>query len=556
MHSDYISPVLRQLRDQQVGFAPREKKLEQANRAEQLLQELQPEQVYTYEYLCQRITDFKPTSFPNHRLKGSEVQHDLLRLVEDLSDAANLATPEVAEPVLTVEELSQKFDVSTKTVNRWRQQGLVGRRFVYAGRKKVGFLRSSVDRFIASNEERVKRGSKFSQTSSTERNAILTAARFYAQEGITPAEVIRRVANEFQRSTELIRYTIKKFDKAHPELAVFAREQGTLDEATKQKIYQQFHRGISIESLVKTFHRTRASIYRIVNEMRARRVMELPLDFMPNPTFARLNPARVLKEELPENPQPAKKVRVPSNLPAYLSSLYEIPLLTREQEAHLFRKFNYLKYRASRLREQLDLQQAKSSLLDEIEKLYQLALAVKNQIVRANLRLVVSIAKRHVNHNDNFFELVSDGNISLIKAVEKFDYAKGNKFSTYASWAIMKNFARSIPDEHKHQDRFRTSTDEMFVGTADIRSEGIEREHAHSQQREQIRGILHVLDEREQQIIMSRFGLNPDQESHTLQEVGELVGVTKERVRQIEMRALDKLRQAALQAHVEIDLPQ
>ena len=80
------------------------------------------------------------------------------------------------------------------------------------------------------------------------------------------------------------------------------------------------------------------------------------------------------------------------------------------------------------------------------------ALAVKNQIIRANLRLVVSIAKKHVGRSDNFFELVSDGNMSLIRAVEKFDYARGNKFSTYASWAIMKNFIRSIPIEN-HRPR-------------------------------------------------------------------------------------------------------
>ncbi len=108
-----------------------------------------------------------------------------------------------------------------------------------------------------------------------------------------------------------------------------------------------------------------------------------------------------------------------------------------------------------------------SSQMDEIERLYDQAVTMKNQIVRANLRLVVSIAKRHLGPRDNFFELVSDGNMSLIRAAEKFDYARGNKFSTYASWAIMKNFARTIPDEHKHRDRFRTSQSEMFGATPD-----------------------------------------------------------------------------------------
>ena len=65
--------------------------------------------------------------------------------------------------------------------------------------------------------------------------------------------------------------------------------------------------------------------------------------------------------------------------------------------------------------------------------------------------------------------MVSDGNMSLMRAVEKFDYSRGNKFSTYASWGIMKNFARTIPNETKHRDRFRTSQDELFSGTAEFR---------------------------------------------------------------------------------------
>ena len=83
--------------------------------------------------------------------------------------------------------------------------------------------------------------------------------------------------------------------------------------------------------------------------------------------------------------------------------------------------------------------------MGQIEKLYDESIATKNQIIRANLRLVVSIAKRYVGPTQDFFELVSDGNISLLRAVDKFDFSRGNKFSTYATWAIMKNFARTSP---------------------------------------------------------------------------------------------------------------
>jgi RNA polymerase primary sigma factor/RNA polymerase sigma factor len=232
--------------------------------------------------------------------------------------------------------------------------------------------------------------------------------------------------------------------------------------------------------------------------------------------------------------------------------LYEVPLLTREQEVYLFRKFNYLKYRASKLREQLELSRPKSSLMDEIERLYDAAVAVKNQIVLANLRLVVSIAKRHVTQTEEFFGLVSDGNMSLIRAAEKFDFSRGNKFSTYASWAIMKNFARTIPHEFKHRDRFRTSSDEMFVGTEDERRGQYEQESAQRLREMQIDKILSRLDEREQQIIISRFGLGHRAEPRTLKEVGAQMGVTKERIRQIEARALSKLRVAAEEERIEL----
>jgi RNA polymerase primary sigma factor/RNA polymerase sigma factor len=555
MHSDYLNPIIRQLRDQQVRFAPREKKIEQVNRAEKLLAELDARRTYTYEYLCYRITDYRPESFPNLKLSGQAAGHDLRLFVEDLSDAADVPASKAGERVLTVDELSKLFKVSTKTISRWRAQGLVSRRFVFDGRKRVGFLKSSVDQFVARNEDRVRRGARFSQLSAEERGDIVERARRLAQAGGCLADVTKRIAKRMGRSVETVRYTLKNFDQEHPDLAIFRDNTGPLTEDDKRKIYQQYRRGGPVETLAQRYHRTKTSMYRVINEMRARRIMELPLDFMPNPQFSRANAEKVILAEAPASETPLKKVRLPAGLPPYLASLYEVPLLTREQEAHLFRKFNYLKHRASKLRKQVDPARAKSSVMDEIESLYEQAVALKNQIVRANLRLVVSIAKRHVGQGDNFFELVSDGNMSLIRAVEKFDYARGNKFSTYASWAIMKNFARTIPDEHRQRDRFRTSHSDMFYSTEEKRSDQYEQESAQATRESQIGKILERLDEREQKIIISRFGLDHGQEPQTLKEVGAEMGVTKERIRQIEARALTKLRIAAQEDKIDVPGP-
>ncbi|MHB1034484.1 MAG: sigma-70 family RNA polymerase sigma factor [Pirellulales bacterium] len=556
MHTDYQNPILRQLRDQQVRFAPREKKLEQVNRAEKLLHELNPRKTYTYEYLCYRITDFRPESFPHSKITGEEARHDLRLFVEDVSDAADVFAESVGEPVLTVEELSKQFNVSTKTISRWRQQGLVSRRFVFDGRKRVGFLKSSVELFVARNEERVRRGARFSQLTESERAKIIERARRLARAGGSPAEVTRRISAHTGRSVETIRYTLKQFDHEHPELAVFPHHTGPLSDEFKRKIYRQYRRGMPVESLARQYCRTKTSVYRVINEMRARRIMELPLAYVPNERFSAADADRVFLGRFPEAEQAAKRPRLPAGLPPYLASLYEIPLLTREQEAYLFGRFNYLKYKASKSREQLDPAQAKSTLMDQIERLYDEVLRMKNQIIQANLRLVVSIAKRHVAPTENFFELVSDGNMSLIRAVEKFDFARGNKFSTYASWAIMKNFARTIPDEHRRRDRFRTSHQEMFTTTEDARSDQRELETAQTQREVQVGKILESLDEREQKIIISRFGLDPGHEPQTLKAVGAEMGVTKERIRQIEARALSKLRKAAQEEGIDIPGPE
>ncbi len=554
MHTDYLNPAIRQLGDQQVRFAPREKQIAQVDSAEELLNDLDPERTDRCQHVCCRLTNDRAESYPDIEFTGKEARHDLRLFVEDLSDAASVPVATTSEHVLTVDELASQFQVSTKTVCRWRQRGLVSQQFLLDGRKRVGFLQSSVDRFVAQNEQRVRRGAQFSQLTQEARTQIIERARHLAQAGGCPAEVIKRLAQEMGRSVETIRYTLKRFDLKHPDLAIFPYYHSPLRAETKWKIYQQYRRGESVEALARRFCQNRASIYRIIHAMHAARITELPLGHISNEQFVRLRSEKKEGEilgPLPESDLGTSKSRVPSGVPPYLAGLYEVPLLTCQQEVHLFRKMNYLKYKASKLREKLDLNQPSHSLMGQIEKLYDESVATKNRIVRANLRLVVSIAKRYVGPVTDFSELVSDGNMSLIRAVEKFDFSRGNKFSTYATWAITRNFARTIPDALRHRDRFRTSQSEMLSTAGDHRADPYEQESVQNQWRSQVERILQRLDQRERQIVAARFGLPPGQEPLTLKQLGAVMGVTKERIRQIEARAMRKLRTAAEQNRIE-----
>ena len=555
MGNAYSHPALKQLKEQQARFAPRERRLEQIDRAEGLLAEIDPARCYPYEYLCFRITGFRPEGSPALVLDGKDVRHDLRLFVEDLSGTVGQSAEQATEPVLTVDAVSRRFNVSTRTVARWRGQGLVARRFIIDGRAKVGFLESSLVRFVEAHRDQVDRGTRFRQLTDAERDEIIRRARRMAQNGRGGlVEIARRIARKMQRSTETVRTTLKGYDRENPDRAIFPPSGGPLDNEAKVRIYKLFRRGVSVEVLARQFDRTRSSIYRIVNELRARRLLAVKLEYMTHPSFDDTGSRNLILSPMPEQAdgRAPRKTKAPKGLPPYLASLYEVPLLGRDQEAHLFRKMNYLKYLANQHRDSLDPTRARTSDLDEIERLQEDALAVKNQIIRANLRLVVSIAKRHVGPSNNFFELVSDGNMSLIRAVEKFDYSRGNKFSTYASWAIMKNFARTIPEENYRRDRFVTGHEEMFEAAADNRTDEHEYESALKRMQEAVKGMLGRLDDRERLIIVSRYGLNGVNEQ-TLEQLGKQLNITKERVRQIESRAQDKLRRFATEE--KLDLP-
>lgn len=552
----YRHPVLKELTDQQVRFAPPARRLEQMRRAESLLAEVETDKQYPYQFVCYRITDFRPDAYPELLIDGKDLGHDLGMMIAELAGSMPaLPAESMSEPVLTLGEFSRKLNVTPKTINRWRKRGLIGLPILFNGRKQVGFLPSLVDPFLMANQSQVERSGRFTQLTEPEKEDILRRARRLARmsQG-TLTEISRRVARRLGRSAETVRYTIKNFDRDFPEQALFPDLTGPFDDATKQAIYSAFRRGMSLETLAKRYHRTRSAMYRVVNDIRAQRLLEQPLGYIHNESFDDPTQADAIMAAMPEAEafeDHRRSMRAPKDALPELASLYEVPLLKKEQEQHLFRKMNYLKHKASQLRKRLSLPTGKINSarvrvhdLDQIEELLDQAQAIKDLLVSCNMRLVVSIAKKHAGQGDNFFELLSDGNVSLLRAVEKFDYARGNKFSTYASWAIMKNFARSIPDEKHHRERYVTGHEDVFDAAPDTRTDEKECLASAEQASHKVNRLLEYLDPRERQIIRMRAGLD-NAEGMTLEMIGEQLGITKERVRQLNLRAMKKLRTLA-----------
>ncbi len=553
--NNFQQKAIAELTAQQVRFATASKRREQLANAAKLLAEIEPEREYPYQFVGYRLTDYRSDLHSDLLISGEDLKHDLaLFIIRIERSLPPLPIEQAGEEMLTLEQVSERFNVSTKTISRWRLRGLVARRVKVQGRSVLGFPLSSVEQFSGRYRERVEKSSKFSHLSDTEKDRIIIEAKQLAQDGHSLTDVSRRLADELHRSAEAVRYTIKNFDKAHPELAVYPQRTGPLDDTTKAEIFAAMKEGTAVEALARKFGRTRSSLYRVVNEVKADRLVRPPIDYMYNAEFD-----DSAKEAIIAGPMPDELIflsrmdamRAPKEVDPQMAYLYEKPLLSREQEAHLFRKMNFLKHKLQQLRDRIDPSRARVAELQKMEALHEEVKAVRDLLIECNQRLVHNLATKHLQVGQNLDELKSDANLSVMRAVEKFDYGRGFKFSTYATWAIMKNFARSIPDENKRRSKYVTGADELFEAKADQRTDEQEVVAVADAAKSRVNTLLEALDPRTREVIRMRTGLSGQREM-TLEQIGQHFGITKERVRQINVRGMKQLRERAAQEAVEL----
>jgi len=548
-------PTLKELTDQQVRFAPVSRRTLQLSNAQRLLVDVQVDRDYPYQFVCYKITDFRPEAHAEISINGKVLQHDLAQMILRLERSLPPLPIELAaEPMLSLDEVSRRFNVSTKTVTRWRLLGLAARRVLVENKRQLGFPLSAVEAFASNHASQVQRGTKFSQMTTGEKDAVIRQARHFAADGDGLTMVSRRIAEQLGRSAETVRYTIKNYDRAHPEHAVFPNGTERLTEQTKHAIYHAFQEGKPMDLIAKKFKRTRSSMYRVVNEVRAEHWLRTPVDYIYNASFDDAAINADFDGPMPDEDDFMAKLhsmRAPKDVDATMTYLYERPLLNFKQEQHLFRKMNFLKHKLQKLKETVDPARARVQDLETLERLDREVKGTRDLLIECNLRLVHKLASQHLQVGQVIDELKSDAHISIMRAVEKFDYGRGFKFSTYATWAIVKNFARSIPDENTRKMRFMTGHEEVLDHRADTHTDESELLASAEMAKQRVNRLLSDLDPRTRDVIRMRIGIDGSSEM-TLEQIGQHFGITKERVRQINVRGMKQLREKALAQKVEL----
>lgn len=298
-------------------------------------------------------------------------------------------------------------------------------------------------------------------------------------------------------------------------------------------------------------------------QQRAARLLETKIDYIPHESFHACDTSQLScleqllfssdsSQQSPESQRTRESQRTPEGLPPHLSRLCETELLSADDEVKLFRQMNHAKFLADQLRSKINAIEPDREILESVERLLQLATQIRDHIIKANMRLVMSIVKKMATPAQPFDELLSEGTVTLMQAVEKFDFDRGFRFSTYAYRSISRTAYRFVANAREEESRLTRDADEWAFGecTADEQSATMS-DHLWNGLRELTSTMLAKLDRRERFIIRSRYALGSHRRVRSFQDLGNRLGVSKERVRQIEARAVAKLQAMAKEFDID-----
>ncbi|QEG37598.1 sigma-70 family RNA polymerase sigma factor [Bythopirellula goksoeyrii] len=287
--------------------------------------------------------------------------------------------------------------------------------------------------------------------------------------------------------------------------------------------------------------------HRESDRLRAMNLLRLEIDFIPNREFRAEDTFcdELVTSTLDTDSGPSQ---VGVDLPAHLKRMCNCDLLTPDQERALFREMNLLKYRANLMRTRIDLDQIEATVLDTLESLLAQSQQIRDHLIKANMRLVMSIVKKFVTPQHSFDDLLSEGVLTLMKAVEKFDFDRGFRFSTYAYRSIMRHVYRTVSLAQVEEATFTRGAEEWAFEAGKTQSGSSMSEQVWSNLRVLMTTLLDQLDRRERFIIRSRYALGSHRKVRTFQYLADKLGVSKERVRQLESRAVSKLQTLAAES--------
>ena len=416
----------------QLMLSPADVRGRYADRLERFLLELEPARAYSYEFVYFRIVGVRLDVSRLDTFTGAGLTPDLLLLLKALSEGAAPRVTEAGEEVHAIEDLRARFGVTARTIRRWRRRGLVSRRYQFPdGVRRTGVRKSALDRFVRANlgagSASAAASGRSPRLTAKEEEEILRRLARYRKRGLSTTASAARVATEVGRARETVRKVLRRREGGG------APRPGRLGRRERQELLAAFRKGASAESLAARSGRSPASVYRILNQERARELLAQPMAYVGGADFdAPGAQARILGEELR-----ALMERLESGPSA----------LGREDERTLFRAYNCTKLLIVQARQKLDPRRyVPTRALRELEELSAGAARLRDLLVRLHLPLVDRIVRQHAAGPAGAPELTARGMALLEERVDAFDYTGRGRFAALVTLDLQKAFARTTAE--------------------------------------------------------------------------------------------------------------
>lgn len=437
-----IENLLRQLE-----YAPAETRRRQMDAAERLIADLDPKQNYPEEFIIFRITGYRPDQDGDSAtLVGQALLPDLINLVQALSETLDLPAHDAKRHVLSIEEVAQRLQISLKSIQRYRKQGLVCHYIAQPdGSKKLACYEDALARFMHGRTSRLDKAATFSRLNEAAEVTLIEQARvLHLQERLSLNETAKRLAVQIGRAHETVRMLLRRHDRRAAE-PIFA-ERGPLTDRDVQLIHRAWQRGVEPALLARRFGKTKPTIHRAINRRRRNLLRTVELSHIKLPTFERHDAASVILSARVVNCD--LQCAAHQDVIRLVEQARDADKLSLDVEHALIAGFNFLKMRCAKAIAALG-EWPRSDELDAIETDLRWIALLQRRLVMLGFPAAVEQIEQYVQRPvtdqpaDELLALIALATQVIAEAVDTVDPSRRQRLDRLVRFAIDRSLAQS-----------------------------------------------------------------------------------------------------------------
>lgn len=424
---------------QQLRFAPEQTRQRQMDAAEQLVSAIDPARTYPEDFIVYRITGYRPERSSSTMLVGQALLGDLANFVLRISRDLHIPAQHGQRAAQRIQDIAKQLNVSTKTIQRYRSQGLVCHYVYFDDRQLLACFDDALERFVAANTQRVKRAKVFSRTDDKLRQQIIQEARHLREaEGMSLNEAALQLAKHYGRAHETVRTMLRKHDRraCNP---IFA-EADPVSVRDASLLYRAWRRGVPVAVMAARFDKTPPTVHRAINRHRRSLLQEQQLHYVQLPTFALEDAAQVILSHR------AVTTSLNDFLPGddalqLIAAAREIEPLDEDAEQAMVAGFNFLKHRAASMIVSFDAWPGAREL-DRAETDLRWAHRLKCRLASSVMPAALGSIEQHLHRAletqpaDVVLTCLNDAVDVLSQVIDTFDPTRGGRLARRVAYAV------------------------------------------------------------------------------------------------------------------------